>query len=78
MDGAAKRHVYLPRVIEGLWMVTCNALGEDHLLTLAFETALRTQDEEMMARALALLANSPVELQRRILWGPQNSGFNGL
>ena len=75
MDMGPKRTTYLPKVIEGLWMVSCNALGEDHLLTLAFETSLRTGDEELMARALALLSNSPVELQRRILWG--KLGFEG-
>ena len=76
MDTGPKHMPYLPKVIEGLWLVSCNALGEDHLLTLAFETSLRTGDEEMMARALALLANSPSEVQRRILWGPGQAGRN--
>ena len=59
----------LSRTLDGLWMVSCQALGEDHLLTQAFETALRTGDLELMGRALALFHASPNELKDRVLLG---------
>lgn len=62
-------NIYLSKVIEGLWTVTAESLGENHLLTQAFETAFRSNDPELMERALRLLGGSPSGLQQRVLWG---------
>ena len=65
--------LYLAKVIEGLWTVAAEALGENHLLTQAFETALRSNDPELMERALRLLGGSPSGLQHRVLFGSTNA-----
>jgi hypothetical protein len=64
-----RQSTYMAKTVEGLWLVACRALGEDHLLTQAFETALRTGDPTLMERALILFNGSPRELRNRILWG---------
>lgn len=69
MNHYARNTQYLSKLIEGFWTVTANALGEDHLLSQAFETALRSGDAELMERALALFGGYPKAVQNRILWG---------
>lgn len=75
VDAAMKENnhsTYMAKTVEGLWLVACRALGEDHLLTQAFETALRTGDENLMERALALFNGSPRELRNKVLWGNED------
>lgn len=60
---------YLVKVIEGIWKVAESALGENHLLTQAFETALRTNDPDLMVRAIRLLSGSSDITKQRILQG---------
>ena len=69
MDALPNHPTFLPRVTEGLWMACFKALGEDHLLTLALETALRAGDYSLMNRAIGLFANCPESLRKRVLWG---------
>jgi len=61
--------LYLAKVMEGIWTVSASALGENHLLTQAFETALRSNDPDLMERALKLLGGSPEGIKQRILYG---------
>lgn len=69
MNSNTYKPLYLARVIEGIWTVAASSLGENHLLTQAFETALRTNDPDMMERALRLLGGSPDNVRQRILFG---------
>lgn len=69
MNSQQYSKLYLAKVIEGLWTVTAESLGENHLLTQAFETALRSNDPELMERALRLLGGSPSGVQNRVLFG---------
>jgi hypothetical protein len=59
----------LKRTVEGLWRVCCSALGEDHLVTQAFETALRSEDADLMMRSIQLFSACPEALKRKVLWG---------
>jgi len=68
MDGQSGSP-YLSKVIEGIWSVAANALGENHLLTMAFETAYRSNDPELMERALHLLGGCPSGVKQKVLWG---------
>ena len=61
--------LYLAKVVEGLWTVAATALGENHLLTQAFETALRSNDPDLMDRAIKLLGGSPEGVKQRLLYG---------
>jgi hypothetical protein len=70
MNPETRAPAYLTKVIEGVWSVAASALGENHLLTQAFETALRADDPELMERALRLLGGSPEGVQRKLLFGP--------
>jgi hypothetical protein len=64
---------YLSKVIEGIWSVAANTLGENHLLTMAFETAYRSNDPELMERALHLLGGCPAGVKQKVLWGSSTS-----
>lgn len=72
MNPNAYKPLYLAKVIEGIWTVSASALGENHLLTQAFETALRSNDPDLMERALRLLGGSPDSVKQRILHGASN------
>jgi hypothetical protein len=69
MNPKATTPPYLVKVIEGIWTVAEASLGENHLLTQAFETALRTNDPDLMVRALRLLSGSSDVTKQRILQG---------
>ena len=72
MNTNAYKPLYLAKVIEGIWTVAASSLGENHLLTQAFETALRSNDTDLMERALKLLGGSPDGVKQRILYGATN------
>jgi len=69
MNSNTYRPLYLARVIEGIWIAAASALGENHLLTQAFETAFRSNDPDLMERAIRLLGGSPDGVKQRILFG---------
>ena len=69
MNSRAQTSPYLVKVIEGIWAVAEASLGENHLLTQAFETALRTNDYDLMVRALKLLSGSSDGVKERLLQG---------
>ena len=69
MNTNAYKPLYLAKVIEGIWTVSASSLGENHLLTQAFETALRSNDPDLMERALRLLGGSSDGVKQRILFG---------
>jgi hypothetical protein len=72
MNSKAYKPLYLAKVIEGIWTVAASSLGENHLLTQAFETALRSNDPDLMERAIRLLGGSPDSVKQRILYGSAN------
>jgi hypothetical protein len=72
MNSNAYKPLYLAKVIEGIWTVSAAALGENHLLSQAFETALRSNDPDLMERALKLLGGSSDAVKQRILTGATN------
>ncbi|HEY3779591.1 MAG TPA: hypothetical protein VGL56_00805 [Fimbriimonadaceae bacterium] len=72
MNSNAYKPLYLAKVIEGIWTVSAAALGENHLLSQAFETALRSNDPDLMERALKLLGGSSDVVKQRILTGATN------
>jgi hypothetical protein len=72
MNSNAYKPLYLAKVIEGIWTVSAAALGENHLLSQAFETALRSNDPDLMERALRLLGGSSDTVKQRILTGATN------
>ena len=72
MNSNAYKPLYLVKVIEGIWTISASTLGENHLLTQAFETALRSNDPDLMERALRLLGGSPEGVKQRILYGATN------
>jgi hypothetical protein len=69
MNSNTYKPLYLAKVIEGIWAVSASSLGENHLLTQALETALRSNDPDLMERALRLLGGSPEGVKQRILFG---------
>ena len=69
MKSKTYKPLYLPRVMESIWSVAEAALGENHLLTQAFETALRANDPDLMERALKLLCGAPEGVKQRLLVG---------
>jgi len=72
MNPKASTSPYLVKVIEGIWAVAESSLGENHLLTQAFETALRTNDHDLMVRALKLLSGSSDVIKQRLIQGAAN------
>lgn len=69
MNSKAIASPYLVKVIEGIWAVAEASLGENHLLTQAFETALRTNDYDLMVRAIKLLSGSSEGIKQRLIQG---------
>ena len=67
-NGDHLQELVMKRATQGIFQICLIQLGEDHLITRAFETALLLDDHDLMMRAVVLLEN--VEgAKQKVLWG---------